>query len=148
MLSIMDGSWTLCSFASFAHSSPYITQTVSKLLESWNLTKAIMTLTLMPIDVRSCWGFGRSNLCSWKISRNIKFYWALCICTSVLWYISLVSYKQHPNIETTWGNNCFIWLNNLFTFIFAKCWILKLNNIRHFNLLDSRYIGGLASYIT
>ena len=34
VLSFMDGSLALCSFASFAHPSPYITQIVSKLLES------------------------------------------------------------------------------------------------------------------
>ena len=61
MLSFMDGSLALCSFASFAHPSPYITQIVSKLLESWNLMKVIMTLTLKLIDVQSCWEFGRSN---------------------------------------------------------------------------------------
>ena len=51
VLSFMDGSLALCSFASFAHSSQYITQIVSTLLESWNL-----------IDVRNCWVFGRSNI--------------------------------------------------------------------------------------
>ena len=62
VLSFMDGSIALCSFASFAHPSPYITQIVSKLLESWNLITAIMALTLMLIDVQSCCGFGRSNI--------------------------------------------------------------------------------------
>ena len=87
VLSFMDGSIALCSFASFAHPSPYITQIVSKLLESWNLIIVIVTLTLMLIDVQSCEEFGRSNI-SERFSGNIltlKFYWALCIytiCTS------------------------------------------------------------------
>ena len=80
VLSFMDGSLALCSFASFAHPSPYITQIVSKLLESWNLIKVIMTLTLMLIDVQSCWEFGRSNTA--EKFRGI-FYWALCIYISV-----------------------------------------------------------------